>query len=149
MSNISVPKGSGPEGIVIDSTGSFAVVVYQYSGKLAKLDLATDSLVAELGFGSKMESPKTVILSTDNKIAYVAKMGNIAPIAMSTFTALPEISTGQDSPFYIALTSDGSKGFATVPLGEKIVPFTPHDSKTQEPIRTLKLPGGIDIKARR
>lgn len=148
MKEIPLPKGSGAEGIVIDSTGSFALILYGYSGHMVKLDLKTDALVADVKIGETAMAPQRLVISPDNTMAYatLSTQQTIVPVDLKTFTAQPGIKIEQESPSNLAMTSNGSRIYVTVSLGGVIVPITTSDKKTHDPIKGAEGPRGIAIK---
>jgi YVTN family beta-propeller protein len=118
--------------------GNFAIFSCEFSGKMVKIDLATQSVAGYLSIPGS--SPQDVKLDSAGKIFYVADMdrGGVYLIDATSFTVVGFIPTGKDA--HGLYVSRDTKDLYVTNRGSGSI--TVIDLASRRPVATWTIPGG-------
>jgi YVTN family beta-propeller protein len=99
-----IPVGLNPRHLAIDPKGRYLYVSLNGAGKIAKLDLDTEQVVASVRTGRE---PRSMVIAPDGRSLYVVNYSSdtISKVRSSDMTVLQTISTGHHP---IGITYDNS-----------------------------------------
>jgi YVTN family beta-propeller protein len=118
--------------------GSFAIFSCEFSGKMVKIDMATQSVAGYLSIPGS--SPQDVKLDSAGRIFYVADMnrGGVYLVDAASFTVVGFIPTGKDA--HGLYVSRDSKDLYVTNRGSGSI--TVIDLASRRPVATWTIPGG-------
>ena len=117
--------------------GTYLVATCEFSGKLVKVDLRSETVVGYLDIGG---SPQDIKLDPQGRIFYVADMtkGGVHGIDAATFTDTGFIPTGKDA-HGLYPSRDAKVLYVSNRRGDSV---TVIDFTTRQPVATWTIPGG-------
>jgi YVTN family beta-propeller protein len=117
--------------------GTYLIATCEFSGKLVKVDLRTETVVGYPEIGG---SPQDIKLDPEGRIFYVADMlkGGVHEIDAATFTDAGFIPTGKDA-HGVYPSRDAKVLYVSNRRGGSV---TVIDFATRQPVATWNIPGG-------